>query len=334
MELFFYIILLCLAAFSILTESKVLYKWVFVPCLFIFIFTVRYVGFDTDILNYARQFKAIGMDFYYLREFIFWLGSRLIYSIFQNELLSFLFMDFLWIITMIKVGNRMSNGDKNNLNNALLLVLMTSFPFVFGYENIYRQFYATVFALLSYSLVEKKHSKSILLFIVAFFMHNIVALLLPLFIVKKIYKFDFPSRIQLSFIVTLIFMSTLTILATLKSSEQTGVDLGVFYMLIFILILIGGAVFFKENIYLLFEKVPSLFFVTFLMIALVLLGIDMVSERLGMMFICFVTYDLYKYSSEIEIKWKRSLVRLALLLIFSLPTLFFESSMQFLRQIQ
>jgi len=49
-----------------------------------------------------------------------------------------------------------------------------------------------------------------------------------------------------------------------------------------------------------------------------------------MMFICFITYDLYKYSSEIESRGIRSLVRLALMLLFSLPTLLFESSKQFL----
>jgi hypothetical protein len=49
-----------------------------------------------------------------------------------------------------------------------------------------------------------------------------------------------------------------------------------------------------------------------------------------MMFIVFVTYDLYQYSAEIKSKTIRSLVRLLLLLLFSLPTLLFESSKQFL----
>ena len=79
-----------------------------------------------------------------------------------------------------------------------------------------------------------------------------------------------------------------------------------------------------------FKKVPSLFFITLLMTGLVALNVDMVAERLGMMFIVFVTYDLYQYSCEIENKGIRSLVRLALMLLFSLPTLFFESSKQFL----
>ena len=84
MELTSYIILICLASFTILTESKRTYKWIFIPSVLSFLFIVRYKGFDTDIEDYARQMHATGMDFYYLREFIFWLGSRFVYYIFQD----------------------------------------------------------------------------------------------------------------------------------------------------------------------------------------------------------------------------------------------------------
>ena len=330
MELISYIILMCLSAFTLLTESKMMYKLIFIPSVMIFMFIVRSKGFDTDIEDYARQMHATGMDLYYLREFIFWLGSRFVYYVFQDEFLSFLFMDLIWIIVMIKVGNRMSSFKSENLNNALLLVLMTSFPFVFGYENIYRQFYATVFALLSYSLIDKKYYISLFFLAISFFMHNIVALLLPIFFIKKFYKFNFPDRIQISTIVTLVFVASLGFLVKLKSAEQTGLNLGMFYLLVFVFLLVVALLVFRKNIYILFEKAPSLFFIVLLMMGLVALNVDMVAERLGMMFICFITYDLYKYSSEIESRGIRSLVRLALLLLFSLPTLFFASSRQFL----
>ena len=330
MELISYLILICLSAFTLLTESKMMYKWIFIPSVMIFMFIVRSEGFDTDIEDYARQMHATGIDLYYLREFIFWFGSRFIYYVFQDEFLSFLFMDLIWIIAIVKVGNRLSDFKKENLNNALLLVLMTSFPFVFGYENIYRQFYATIFALLSYSLIDKKYYTSLFFLVIAFFMHNIVALLLPLFIVKKFYKFNFSDRIQISLIVSLVFMASLSFLMTLKSVEQTGLNMGMFYFFIFVLLLVVALLVFQKNIYIMFKKVPSLFFITLLMMGLVVLNVDMVAERLGMMFIVFVTYDLYQYSSEIESRGIRSLVRLALMLLFSLPTLLFESSKQFL----
>ena len=330
MELISYIILLSISVITILSESQSLYKWIFIPSVLVFMFIVRNEGFDSDINHYAIQMSATGMDLYYLREFVFWFGSRVLYFVLQDNLYTFLLMDLIWIIAILKVGNRMAFFDKKNLNNALLLVLMTSFPFVFGYENIYRQFYATIFALLSYSLVDKKYYTSLFFLIVAFFMHNIVALLLPLFMMKKFYKFNFTDRIQIASIITLVFVSSLGFFEDLKSTEKTGLNLGVFYLLIFITLLVIAMLIHRKNIYIFFEKIPSLFFIVVLMLGLVTLNADMIAERLGMMFIVFVTYDLYQYSAEIKSKTIRSLVRLLLLLLFSLPTLLFESSKQFL----
>ena len=236
MELSAYIFLIFLSSFIILFESKSLYKWVFIPCAMGFLYIVRIEGFDTDIIDYARQMSATGMDLYYWREFIFWFGSRFVYFIIQDELYSFLFLDFLWILIVIKTGNLMSKHNKENINNALLIVLLTSFPFVFGYENIYRQFYATVFALYSYSLLDQKYYRAILLFVISFFMHNIVAILLPVFFIKKFYKFKFSDRILISIICSLIFVASLSWLSKLKSTEQTGIEMGMFYLLIFIIL--------------------------------------------------------------------------------------------------
>ena len=330
MELVSYVILILLASIIILLESNFLYKWLFIPSVILFICIIRFSGFDTDILTYVDQMNASSLDLYYLREFIFWFGSRLAYYITQDEVFAMLLMDLVWIIVIIKVGNRLSDYKKEKLNNGLLLVLMTSFPFVFGYENVYRQFYATVFALLSYSLVDKKQYKSIFLFIVAFFMHNIVALLIPIFIVKKFYNFDLPSRVQIAIIISLLFISSLEILESLKSVEVSGIQMGLFYLIIFIILLVIGLIVFNKNIYVLFEKVPSLFFIVIIMTGLIFLDADMIAERIGMLLISFVTYDLNKFTSEIENKGIRSLVRLFLMLIFTIPTLLFESSLNFL----
>ena len=330
MELIFYIILLCLSSVIILSENNTLYRYIFIPFLIIFLFVVRNEGFDTDIKIYANQMHATGMDLYYLREFVFWIGSRFIYYIFQDEFYSFLFMDLIWILIMVRTGNRMFSNSTKNINNALLLVIVTSFPFVFGYENIYRQFYATVFALYSYSLIEKKYYSSIFVFLIAFFMHNIVVILLPLFLVKRFYKFKLSDRIQISIIVSFLFIASLSLLTKLKSTEKTGLDMGFFYFLIFLVLLILGMLIYRKTILMFFEKIPSLFFVTILMSGLVTLEVDMISERIGMMFICFLIYDLFRYTSEIKNKALRSLIRLSILLIFSLPTLIFENSYKFL----
>lgn len=330
MELLSYIILILLSSITILSESNRLYKWLFIPSVISFICIVRFSGFDTDIVTYTNQMNASSLDLYYLREFVFWFGSRLAYYIVQDEVFAMLLMDLVWIIAIIKAGNRLSDYKKEKLNNGLLVVLMTSFPFVFGYENVYRQFYATIFAILSYSLVDKSSYKSIFLFIVAFFMHNIIALLVPIFIVKRLYNFDLKSRVQIAIITSLLFVSSLGILESLKSVEKSGIQMGLFYLVIFIILLVIGLIVFKKNIYVLFEKVPSLFFIVIMMTGLVFLDADMIAERIGMLLISFVTYDLYKFTSEIENRGIRSLVRWCLMLMFTIPTLFFESSLKFL----
>tara|TARA_B100000902_G_scaffold18326_1_gene21966 strand:- start:14075 stop:15067 length:993 start_codon:yes stop_codon:yes gene_type:complete len=328
-ELIAYISLIFISVINLITESKFIYKYLFIPSVIVFLYIVRTQGFDSDIEHYEIAMRATSYDLYYLREFVFWFGLRSLYFIFSNELVTFLFLDMIWIYCMIKIGNRIDNFP-DRLSKSFLLVIITSFPFVFGFENIYRQFYATVFALLSYSMIKKNYYRSLFIFIISFFMHNIVAILLPIFIVKKFYKFNFSDRIIISLIISLLFVASLGLLVKLKSVEKTGVEMGVFYLMIFVLFLIMSLLFFRKNIYKLFEKVPSLFFIVVLMLGLITLDADMIAERLGMMFICFLMYDLYEYSSEISNKNIRSLLRISLLLLFSLPTLFFESSRQFL----
>ena len=100
MELVSYIILILLASIIILLESNFLYRWLFIPSVILFIFIIRFSGFDTDILTYVDQMNASSLDLYYLREFIFWFGSRLAYYITQDEVFAMLLMDLVWIIVI------------------------------------------------------------------------------------------------------------------------------------------------------------------------------------------------------------------------------------------
>jgi hypothetical protein len=48
------------------------------------------------------------------------------------------------------------------------------------------------------------------------------------------------------------------------------------------------------------------------------------------MFIPFIIFDIYNYSLLIQSSFKRKLLQLFLLLLFSVPVLFFTSSLMFL----
>ena len=55
--------------------------------------------------------------------------------------------------------------------------------------------------------------------------------------------------------------------------------MGMFYLLIFVLILLIGLLVFRKNIYILFKKVPSLLFVVVLMTEAMKPNVDMVKTN-------------------------------------------------------
>ena len=55
----------------------------------------------------------------------------------------------------------------------------------------------------------------------------------------------------------------------------------------------------------------------------------MITERISMILIIFLIYDLYLYTSKITKKTTRLSLRLVLLFLFTLPVFLFESSLKF-----
>lgn len=332
MELIAFIFLLAVGFLTLLFENRNFFKFIYVPTLLGFIIIMRlhgfyFGGYQKDILTYAIEMHEISYHLYYLREFIFWFSLKIIYMLSNSAFATFLILDALWVYFLFKVNNQ-DNLDK--LGKGVVVVLATSFPFFFGYENIYRQFYASIILLWSYSLIDKKTSKAIRLFVISFFIHNIVLFLLPIFLVKKCLSFNMKDRITISFFISILFVSILPFISQLKDADPTKVDMSIGYLSLFLTIFLLVLLKFQKNVYAIISKFPSILFFTILMIGYVLFKQEMIAERLGMMFIIFLIYDLYLYSAKIKIQYQRSLFRITMLLFFSLPVLFFYSSMRFL----
>ncbi len=332
MELIAFIILIVLGVLTLVFENRNFFRFIYVPTFFGFIIIMRlhgfyFGGYQKDILTYAIEMHEISYNFYYLREFIFWFSLKIIYMCSNSEFATFLILDFIWIYCLFKA---VSQESLNKLGQGVIVVLATSFPFFFGYENIYRQFYASIILLWSYSLIDKNSSKAIKLFVVSFFIHNIVLFLLPIFLVKKCFSFNMKDRITISLLVAVIFVLILPFVTQLKDADPTKVDMSTAYLIVFLGAFLLSLLKFKENVYQIVSRIPSLLFFTILMIGYIIFKQEMVAERLGMMFIIFLIYDLYLYSSKIDIQYKRVFSRVSLLLIFSIPVLLFYSSMRFL----
>ena len=332
LELISFIILFFLGVLVIMLEKHLLLKYVYLPALFLFMFIVRLNGFylggyQKDILTYAIEMHEVSYHFYYLREFIGWFSLKFIYMLVQSEFYTFIVLDFIWIYYLYKCFKFIS-VDK--LGKGCVVVLATSFPFFFGYENIYRQFYASIILLYAYSLIHIKSFKAIRLFIISFFIHNVVLFLLPIFIVKKCFSFNLKDRIILALLVSVCFVFALPFITNLKDADPTKVDMSFLYLILFIGLFAYLIMKYKKNIYNVFYRAPSLFFFVILMIGYVFFQQEMIAERLGMMFVIFLIYDLYNYSLEIKNRLIRVGLRLTLLIVFSVPVLLFKSAMRFM----
>ena len=89
MELIGFIVLLVLGIAAIIFDRLEILKYLYIPLLFSFMVIVRlnafvFNAFEIDIITYGLEMKAYSFDIYYLREFVFWFGIRILYFITQS----------------------------------------------------------------------------------------------------------------------------------------------------------------------------------------------------------------------------------------------------------
>ena len=217
MELISFIFLIFIGALTLISENKYVLNFIYLPYLFLFMIIVRHSGFDTDIAQYINllkqlQISEIHQTLYYFKEFMFWYPLSLLYLIFKDPKTAFIILDAVWIFILFRTAKQNVNSKNNRFSVGLLVVLSSSFPFFLGYENVYRQLLATVFALYSYSLLNFRYRKSILFFVLAIFMHNSALILLPLFLVKKLLKFKIKFRVIIALFLSIFIVFLLNYL--------------------------------------------------------------------------------------------------------------------------
>jgi len=321
MELVLFICLILLGLLVLILESNKLLNFVYLPLTILFMFIVR-MHYDADIKNYAIYMSYTSNAIYYVKEFIFWYGQRFLFHILHNPFFVFLLMDWLWIFIIFRTAKKIDRYQR--FKGGLFVVLMTSFPFFLGYENIYRQFYATIILLYAYSIVNSNFKKSMGFFLIAIFIHNTALLTLPFFLMKRS-KYSKIYR-KIAFLITLLFISLLHYMSQFKSGHPTGIDTSKLYLLMFLIFFYVYLIKFKFYLNRIFIKLPSLFIIILYMSALEFMPYDMIPERLGMMFLTFLLTDLWDYSNNINFVYKRVFLRVLLLITFSLPVFIFHNA--------
>lgn len=318
-----YIGLLILGFFYLLTKSKgVFFFYLIILICFILVIRIEPKGIDfTQYYRYLHFVPPLRL----IREFAYFLLGLGLFRLFNNEVVTFIAMDLIWLYILFK-GQREINKDLGDFydRRGLIVILFTSFPLFFGYENIYRQLFAQIFSLYAYIIRERKERKSNLFFLISIFMHNTALLILPLLTIKKLFNFNFKKRFYISSLLAITLAVLSFMFSNLKSGHNTGVDMAIVYYLIFIMGFLFMLFINQFRLDIVLKLTPSLYICTIMMTSLIFLPVGMVAERMGMFFLIFVIADLYRCSNGLG--KNTLLVQLLLFLIFSLPVIIFSSS--------
>jgi len=185
-----------------------------------------------DFVEYYRYLHNVEGIRYY-REIVYFSMGLVFYKVVHSEIITFILMDFVWLYMLFLIQQEINVKFKKK-DYALIIILFTSFPLFFGYENIYRQLFAEIFSLYAYSIRERKEGKSNLFFLVAIFMHNTVLVILPFLIIKKFFNVNFNLRLFLTTSLAILFGFLFLLASHYKAGHNTGLDMSLFYLLIFI----------------------------------------------------------------------------------------------------
>jgi len=332
LELFIYILFCIFALYYAYKGSKVSETTTLKAIVAFFIglvwfFIVRSSGFDIDINTYVGYLDNTTLPLfinssYFLREFVFWgifIGGKFLL---QDSFLTFLSIDLLVLFFFIKAIINFK------LPFYSFFLLLCFFPNLMGYENVYRQYIATILSLyaisLAYrdSLIEKKEFKSYIFLIIAGFCHNVAFLFFPLlFFLKK--------RFKLGIFLSLVIYIALPVLSSSKSEGETG-DVPVEFFLVvtsllyIFYLMINSFKLRKENIYFL-----SFIFILITESIIVLTGVA--SKRIIMfalnIILIFIIISLQ--NSNFNLKSYRLIVFLLCLSMLA-PTFLSNSAFQML----
>lgn len=323
MVIFTYLSLCIFAIILALTDKNhSVFYYLSLMILFIWSIITRNFNIQADIVTYMEVMRfdiRYYMDFYYLREPIYWFSSKILYDVMGDSVIVFILLDFIIFSLFVFICY------KTKIRPYFIILFMIFFPNLMGFLNVYRQFFATVFLFTSFLYIEYYPVRSKLLYLSAALSHNLAGIFLPIIFLKK--KF-----IQPAFLITCTTSIPLMIFfSNTKSVETTG-ETSPFLFLIFILILL---IFFllanklkinNENIKLVYLNgycaAIGLFASVFLENA--------PAKRVSMVALVFLLYSVY-WVIEKKSEHKSKLIYRTLFIIISLsPTFIFSSAFNML----
>ncbi len=197
---------------------------------------------DTYIMNMSLQGHIIP---YHWREFVWWVGSRYLYQATSDAVTVFIIYDCVLVLATyfsIDLIRRTFYPDTNPWTlRYLYFGIFLFFPFPLGMHNTYRQILALAIFLWAFGTAKEKVGKSILLYLVAFFIHNAVVLLAPVFLLI-VKNSKFQTLAFISFIFMALGLAVVASMPNLWIVKSVGAEIGqnIAYIYLAVLLSIFG----------------------------------------------------------------------------------------------
>nr|BCN22600.1 putative O-antigen polymerase [Vibrio mimicus] len=316
-ELYAYILLCLFCLSNVFFDYKNKnFLFLFLVIYSIYVFSVRFSGFDIDMLVYADALEYDTLSIYYVKEPLYWLTSRYIFNIIKIHEYVFIFYDYLifFVLLMVRRSYR--------VENYLIVLWLCFFPSVMGMQNVFRQYISSVFILWFYlSCIQgESFSKKIMLLLVSSLFHNVALVFLPLvFIKERGLKYNW----FFSFVVIFVIVSLPVALGT-KSSSSTGELNPIVYLAVFMIMFLAYSFLckFKFTRHNINYFLSYIYFSIILTFCIIFMG-DAQSKRVGMI---VLTLSLIPLAQSLNFLSKSRWVDFFYSLILILPTLIFSSS--------
>lgn len=286
---------------------------------------------NIDILVYFAEMHAtlqeVASVSSYLQEFSYWGVSSILYSLIGNERWVFYLWDALAICILLGIRRRLSLGW------YFVPFFFVAFPSVLGFQNVYRQFLASLMVLnaTSYCLaLQRKRYWKVLcfvFFILAVTIHKSTWIFLPVlaFVYGSVEK---KRRIFMLLFIVFALLSPF-VLVVRGRVLQNGLNLGFAYLgvvIVLVTTLLLSRVKVKEGKLDVVSTRFIFFYVAiFAIVGLIQMGSDIYYERMMLLFIPQILV-LLLWSIEDRAFRKRRFVVLTILLLFIIPSYAFSSS--------
>ena len=228
MELIAYVLMAAGAYAALITKNRgIVYCWFILYAAYSVIVRIMPPTLDMIVYSRALALSPPLLTLYTLREPVVWIGASLLHDLLNDRIATFLIVDILTGLIVFRSMKALDDGRGGTF--ALAPTIMTSYVFLLGQQNVWRQHIAFVLLLWAVASRSRNQRGAIFLLLLAFFAHNVAALFFG-------YWFDAgrTKRPRYGPILTLVAViamgSTLPLLG--KSSAATGLSTDFLYVLL------------------------------------------------------------------------------------------------------